>query len=211
MKRNVEDGPMLWLVRHSESTWNALALIQGQSDVAVLTRRGHRQAKKLGYLFRDVPVEALYASDLKRTQETARAIGAVLNLPVRSHEGLRERSFGSYEGRPQSSLDPAATGIRDGRVESLEARPKGGESLDELYARGRLFVEWLQDQNHRRDVVVVAHGGSIRAMRAFCAGETLVDAPWDPVANGSVCSVDLHAPICSVVQAPAQLEREGTR
>ncbi len=38
-------GPVLWLVRHGQSTWNALGLAQGQSDQPRLTARGARQAR----------------------------------------------------------------------------------------------------------------------------------------------------------------------
>ena len=46
MKEGTEQGPTLWLVRHGESTWNVLGIIQGQSDQATLTSRGRIQAQQ---------------------------------------------------------------------------------------------------------------------------------------------------------------------
>jgi probable phosphoglycerate mutase len=134
-------------------------------------------------------VEAIYASDLARAQETAAIVGSALGLPVCSHNALRERCFGVLEGRSLRDLDPPHSGIRDERVIDATARPEGGESLDDLYRRVGAFLEWLEDQRHAGDVVLVSHGGTIRALRSYCAGEPMLDSTWSEVPNGSVWNV----------------------
>jgi broad specificity phosphatase PhoE len=69
------------------------------------------------------------------------------------------------------------------------ARPDGGESLEEVYERVGSFLERLQSERHRGDVVLVSHGGAIRAMRAYCAGVPMEGTQWDVVPNGSVSPV----------------------
>jgi probable phosphoglycerate mutase len=59
----------------------------------------------------------IYSSDLRRTRQTADAIGDLLGVPVIREPGLREKSYGEAEGRPQAWLDerfapPPATGNR---------------------------------------------------------------------------------------------------
>ena len=179
----------LWLVRHGESTWNNLGLIQGHADGPVLTERGRAQSQDVAHRLPVGVVEAIYASDLERAQETATFVGSELGLPVSSHNALRERCFGVLEGRPLSDLDPAHSGIRYERVIDATARPEGGESLDDLYGRVGTFLEWLGDQPHAGDVVLVTHGGTIRALRAYCAGEPMLDSTWSEVPNGSVWNV----------------------
>jgi probable phosphoglycerate mutase len=126
---------------------------------------------------------------LERAQETAAFIESALGLRVHCHGSLRERCFGVFEGRPLTSLDSVDSGIDGDRVVDASARPEGGESLDELYQRAVGFVEWLGDQGHVGDVAVVTHGGTIRALRAYCNGVPMQDLGWDAVPNGSVWSV----------------------
>jgi broad specificity phosphatase PhoE len=131
------------------------------------------------------------ASDLLRTRETAAIMARSLGLPFSVDPALRERCFGALEGEPADRLGPEVTGIVDDRVVDPGARPAGGESLEELYARAAGFVDQLIHPGPRGDVVVVAHGGSIRAIRAYCARQTVGAMRWGPVANGSVWPVAL--------------------
>jgi len=194
------DSKTFWLVRHGESTWNDLGLIQGHAEGPVLTERGRAQSRDVAHRLPSGVVEAIYASDLERAQETAAFIGSALGRPVNSHSALRERCFGVLEGLPFSALDAAHSGISDERVIDATARPEGGESLENLYERAGGFLEWLGDQPHSGDVVVVTHGGTIRALRAYCAGEPMLGCRWDEVPNGSVWNVRqltiVHATNC---------------
>jgi 2,3-bisphosphoglycerate-dependent phosphoglycerate mutase len=184
------DSRTLWLVRHGESTWNELGLIQGHAEGPVLTEKGQSQSLDVAHRLQGTGVQAIYASDLARAQQTAALIGAALELPVQTDPALRERCFGVLEGRPFAELDSLHSGIRDERVIDASARPVGGESLDDLHARVGTFMTWLEDEPlGGGDVVVVTHGGTIRALRAYCAGVAMRDSQWDQVPNGSVWGV----------------------
>jgi 2,3-bisphosphoglycerate-dependent phosphoglycerate mutase len=187
------EGPTIWLVRHGESTWNALGLVQGHADGPTLTEKGRQQSAEAANRLREGGLEAIYTSDLERAQETAAFIESALGLPVQCDDSLRERCFGVFEGGPLTSLDAADSGIRDDRVVDASAHPEGGESLDELYRRAGAFMDWLGDQEHVGDVAVVTHGGTIRALRAYCNGLPMQELDWDVVPNGSVWSVRLPA------------------
>jgi probable phosphoglycerate mutase len=179
------------MVRHGESTWNVLGLIQGHADGPTLTEKGRCQSAQVAEQFRRGRVGAIYSSDLDRARETAAFVGQALGLPVAVDAALRERSFGSFEGLPLGALDAEDSGIRGDHVVDATARPEGGESLDEVYERVGSFLERLAAEGHRGDVIVVSHGGAIRAMRAFCAGVPMSGTQWDVVANGSVSPVRL--------------------
>jgi 2,3-bisphosphoglycerate-dependent phosphoglycerate mutase len=179
------------MVRHGESTWNLLGLIQGHADGPTLTDKGRRQSAQVAEQLRWDRVSAIYSSDLGRARETAAFVGKALGLPVAVDSALRERSFGSSEGLALGALDTVNSGIRGDQVVDASARPDGGESLDEVYERVGTFLERLGGEGHRGDVIVVSHGGAIRAMRAFCAGIPMSGTQWDVVANGSVSTVRL--------------------
>jgi probable phosphoglycerate mutase len=184
-----ESGTTIWMVRHGESTWNALGLVQGQADGPVLTEEGQRQATAMALQFRDRGIGAIYSSDLERARQTAACLGSVLDFPVTYDRALRERCFGVNEGGPLRSLDAAVSGISGDRVVDASARPEGGESLDEVYERVGTFVVGLECEDHGGDVIVVSHGGAIRALRAYCAGAPMSGSTWDAVGNASVSSV----------------------
>jgi probable phosphoglycerate mutase len=183
------DERTLWLVRHGESTWNLQGRIQGHADGPMLTEEGARQSAQVADGFQIGEVEAIYASDLTRAQQTATIVGAALRLNVQTHQALRERCFGVYEGLPLDSLESTDSGISGDRIVDTEARPEGGESLEDLYRRVGAFVDWLWEQPHAGDVMVVTHGGTIRALRAYCAGSPMAESAWDTVANGSVWEI----------------------
>lgn len=187
------DTRTLWLVRHGESTWNDLGLIQGHAEGPVLTENGRAQSRDVAHGMRGMAVEAIYASDLERAQQTAAFVGSALDLPVRSDRALRERCFGVFEGLPLQAMDPAFSGIVDDRVVDATAWPDGGESLDDLYVRASSFLDTLGGRPGAGDVVIVTHGGTIRALRAYCAGEPMLDRRWEAVPNGSVWKVEQPA------------------
>jgi probable phosphoglycerate mutase len=184
-----DDGPTVWLVRHGESTWNVLQRVQGHADGPTLTEKGRAQAAQAAEQLRERPIAAVYASDLGRAQETASCIGAVVGRSVVSTPALRERCFGRQEGLPLTALGSELSGITNDRVVDTSARPEGGESLDQLYDRVGVFVEWLREQSHTGDVVLVTHGGTIRALRAYYSGRSMLHLAWDAVPNGSVWSI----------------------
>jgi broad specificity phosphatase PhoE len=184
----------LHLVRHGESTWNTLGLAQGHNDRAELTSRGLRQAAETAARFGGHPVRALHASDLRRALQTAAAFADVLGLPVFADSRLRERSLGVLEGTAAAAIDPACTGLADGRVTDPDARPAAGESVRDLYQRAAGFAEELAaadggDEDQAGDVVVVAHGGTLRVLEAYLTGVPVEQMAWPPLENARVLRI----------------------
>ena len=187
----------LHLVRHGESTWNTLGLAQGHNDLAELTSRGLRQAAETAARFRGHPVRALYASDLRRALQTAAAFAGVLGLPVLPDSRLRERGLGVLEGTAAAAIDPALTGLAGGRVTDPDARPASGESVRDLYQRAAGFAEELaaaeaEDEDtggQAGDVVVVAHGGTLRVLEAYLTGVPVEQMAWPQLENARVLRI----------------------
>jgi 2,3-bisphosphoglycerate-dependent phosphoglycerate mutase len=193
--------PDLWLVRHGESTWNAAGLAQGHNDEAELTERGLRQAAEAAAQFGYRPVRAIYASDLRRAQQTAAAFAAVLGLPVHADVRLRERSLGVLEGAATKTISPSATGLADGLVIDPDARPAAGESVRDLYLRAASFCDdlavGLRDgrdtlpglTSSDGDVLVIAHGGTVRVLDAYAHGVTVDQMTWTRVDNATIIRI----------------------
>lgn len=186
---------VLWLIRHGESTWNTLGLAQGHSDQAELTSRGQRQAAEVAERFRGLAVRAVYASDLRRAQQTAVPLAAAVGIPVVLDARLRERSLGVLEGTSSISIVPSVAGFRSGRVVDADARPERGESVRDLYRRAAAFCDDLAagklPGGHGRagDVVVVAHGGTLRVLNAYLNGIGVEEMAWEPLENARVLRI----------------------
>ena len=193
--------PDLWLIRHGESTWNVAGLAQGHNDEAELTERGLRQAAEAAAQFGYRPVRAIYASDLRRAQQTAAAFATVLGLPVYADARLRERSLGVLEGTAHKTISPSVTGLADGLVIDPDARPAAGESVRDLYVRAAAFCDDLAAgirdgrdtlpglTKSEGDVLVIAHGGTVRVLDAYLQGIPADQMTWPPVDNATIVAV----------------------
>lgn len=168
------------LVRHGETAWNAANRVQGQIDIA-LHARGRDQARSTGRALRQENFIAVYASDLSRTTETAKIILEENNgspeLYLRRE--LREIAYGTFEGKswPEiNALDPETSNRQ--YVRDLNFAPPEGESFRGLLTRLQIFVEQLWHEHSDDDLLVVAHGGSLRALAVVVLG-----LPWESIWN----------------------------
>lgn len=172
----------LWLVRHGESTWNALGLCQGQVPVPALTARGRRQAQRCARALAGEPIGLLCSSDLDRAVQTARPIARALGVEPVTDRRLRERALGTAEGAPIAALGPDRSGVAGGRVVDPDAAPDGGESVRQLYDRVVACVSERLAEGEG-DLALVCHGGVIRVLLAWLAGEGPDAMAWPHVDN----------------------------
>jgi len=154
--------------------------VQGHVDRARFTRTGRVEIHRAADQLSEESVSAVYSSDLVRARRTAVAIARRLECEVRTDQRLRERCFGIAEGVPWNAVPSALSGIANGRVVDVMARPPGGETLHDVYARCLTFLMDLVGQSNEGDVVVVAHDGSIRMLGAIAADVELARLEWGP-------------------------------
>lgn len=93
----------LYLIRHGEAEGNLYRRMQGQYD-GDLTDLGRQQVAALGARFRDIPLDAVYASDLSRAMETGAVLCRQKGLPLYTDPRLREIHVGPLEDRPFGSV-----------------------------------------------------------------------------------------------------------
>ena len=91
----------IYLIRHAEAEGNVFRRIHGQYDSCV-TPNGRRQIAALAQRFAGIPVDAVSASDLKRTCLTATAIYRQKGLPLHRDARFREVGLGPWEDTPVS-------------------------------------------------------------------------------------------------------------
>lgn len=88
----------IYLIRHAEAEGNLYRIAHGQEEGLITDYRGPRQMQALARRFRDIPVDAVYASDLIRTQTTAQAVYIPKGLPLHLEPAFREVHMGVWEG-----------------------------------------------------------------------------------------------------------------
>ncbi len=159
----------LWLVRHGESTWNAQRRMQGWADPP-LTERGRWQARQAAQRLADLPLTAIYSSTQQRATATAHEIAGVTGLEVQTDERLREQGFGEATGMVWNWEDvadrwPEAVEAAE-RGESIRPYIPGTEAMDVLTGRVEAAFAEIRTRHPDEAVVVVAHGGVLRAYLA---------------------------------------------
>lgn len=151
-------------IRHGETDWNAGARLQGQIDIP-LNRIGRAQAGRLAEALRDEGLQAVFASDLGRAADTARALAEPLALPLELDPALRERAFGIFEGRTYDEIaqhwpDKAARW----RARDPEFAPDQGETLAAFHARCVAAAERIASAHAGGCIALVSHGGVLDAL-----------------------------------------------
>ena len=143
----------LYLVRHGETFDNERQIMQGQTQ-GELNPTGIRQAEALSVLLADVSFDAVIASDLWRSIQTARIVAAPHQLPVVTTPLLRERDWGSFTGRFIPDL------------KNVSPWPDDIESLPGLKERARQFLQYVRDTWPGQTVLAVGHGITNKAIQA---------------------------------------------
>ena len=159
----------VWLARHGESDWNAAKRFQGHSD-RPLTPRGRRQAEALASeLASSSSLSFIYTSPLRRALETAAVVGERVGLEPVPVEDLREVDVGSWTGLSRAEVEarfPDAFGRWLDGGEGWD----DGETYAEMSARVLAALVRISGPHPGGDLLVVSHGGPIRAIQAAAAG-----------------------------------------
>ncbi|TDC73521.1 histidine phosphatase family protein [Streptomyces hainanensis] len=164
------------VVTHPEATHHVERVVGGWHD-SRLTPEGLRAAGAIARELRArIPGGAeaqVFTSDLRRTRETADAVGQALGRKPVPHPGLREKSFGEAEGRPQAWLDqrfvpPPAVGDRMTYDEGVPGAEPNAAVARRVYAA---MDEILRHPAEHQ--VVVTHGFALTFVVASWIGMPL--------------------------------------
>jgi len=174
----------MYFIRHGQSEYNEREKIAGHTDTP-LTEKGKVQAREvIPHLPKDC--SEIYCSDLIRCKETCEIINKDLQLPIIYDARLRERSFGSLEGKHWKDFD--SDGVMEQKDRSFmqyDYRPYGGESVDDVRTRVVAALSDIRAKLKGNNVLVVTSGGVIRLVTYLMKGIIIED-----IANSSVSEFD---------------------
>ncbi len=155
----------IYLIRHGQTEFNRLGIVQGSGIDTSLNDHGRRQARAFFERYRDVPFDRIYTSALKRTVET---VEDFLRDGI-AHEqlaGLNEINWGRKEGQritPDSDVyyrylvDEWSKGNTGLAIE-------GGESPDDVRTRIGASLDHIMSRSDERNVLICMHGRAMRIM-----------------------------------------------
>ena len=154
----------IYLVRHGEAEGNAFRRIHGQYD-SMLTPTGFRQVEALARRFREIPVDACFASDLTRTSLTARAVYVPQKLPLYRDPAFREIRLGRWEDLPFGYLERfESEAITCFRKDPVSWHIEGGERFAEYTGR---FIRGMQAAAARfpgKTIAIFCHSAVLRGV-----------------------------------------------
>lgn len=186
----------IYLIRHGETDYNKTKRLQGVTDIP-LNAYGIELAEKTAEGLKDVHFDCIYTSPLIRARKTAEIIRGDRKIEIIPTMGLREISFGEYEGLVHKGEgfnlpDPDFHRFFDDPEHYVT--PPGGESLEHIRERTVSFVRGIMEDeaNEEMTFLMASHGAAIRAILSG-----LQDLPiarfWDGPVHKNCGVTKLHS------------------
>jgi probable phosphoglycerate mutase len=162
----------IYIVRHGETLWNKDKRLQGSVDIE-LSDYGRQLAGETGAALKNITINKIYSSPLKRAYETALLIRGDRDIDIITDERLKELSFGSFEGQNFSELikDDSLTFKYFFKKPHLYVPADNAETLEQLIQRAGEFmqdvIEPLAKTGNPERVMIVAHGALNKAIMSY--------------------------------------------
>lgn len=150
-----------YVVRHGETAWNEKGVVQGHTDIA-LSSKGEKQAQEHAKTFATIPFSKVLSSDLQRAKRTAEILIDGRKLPIEIHPGLRERSWGQWEGTEFDMLRVKFGNEFNSYTGDAPHNVPGVESSSQLLRRVTSCLHDYGQKFRGHSILVVTHGGVLR-------------------------------------------------
>lgn len=180
------------LVRHGQSVGNFLGMCCGQKDYP-LTEQGHEQAKLTGaYLKKHYAIDAIYASSLTRTMQTAAPTGEAFGLEVIPADAFKEMCGGILEGVSKAEIHENKEYYELHREwnNGEDICPEGGETKRQLRERVLEFYRELLKKHTGQCIAIFSHWGPIYQIYQTWVNErpelNLPTVEDNPISNSSI-------------------------
>ncbi len=185
-----------WLIRHAPVSEEARAILYGTMDVALCPESLASAAPLCRLLAARLPHPAAWiVSPLSRTRLTAEAIFAA-GYPVTEpavEPALIEQNLGAWQGLVHAELPARLAAPAHAFWPHAGAeRPPGGETMTDVISRVGAALDTLAERHAGADIVIVGHGGAIRAALAHALGIDADTALSFSIQNLSLTRLERH-------------------
>ena len=180
----------IYLVRHAEAEGNLYRIAHGHYNSCITDDRGCRQIRALAERFRDVPVDAVYASDLIRTRTTAQSIYLPKGLQLHPDPAFREICMGEWEDHTWHELNvryPEEMYNFNRRADLW--RVPGAETAQQVVDRFIPALERVARAHEGGTAAVFSHGMALRTVLGVLQGQTLAEVGQTPHGDNTAVSL----------------------
>lgn len=179
----------LYIIRHGTTDANLAYRFQGQIDTDI-NDKGRAQAQEVAEHFKNIRLDAIYASPLKRAYHTAQPLAATHNLEIIKRPELIEISFGDWENKYFDEINDASKQELDlFFAHPAQCNIPGGETLAQVAKRVGPFFEELLCEIENKDIAIVTHGGIIRVLLCLFLNMDLDNLWYFGVRNCSTTTI----------------------
>ena len=177
----------LYIIRHGETDLNKNGIVQGRGIDSSLNETGRMQAEAFYKMYKDVAIDKIYTSKLKRTHETVSHF-IEKGIGWEQLEGLDELAWGIYEGQKSTpDLRKAFKKlIENWNLGNFDVKTEGGESPNEVFARQAKAMEHILKQENEETILVCMHGRAIRLLMCQLLQKPLSEMDNFPHQNTSL-------------------------
>lgn len=151
----------IYVTRHGQTDWNLEGKTQGRVDIE-LNEVGIKQAKQTKEKLKNIDIELIICSPLKRAKKTAEIINEGRNIPIIYDEEIMERDFGEFEGEK----------IKFDEFWDYNLKPKyqRAETIKEIIDRISNFLDRIKEEYKDKNILLVTHGGVSIAINCYFNG-----------------------------------------
>ncbi len=157
----------LYVLRHGQTPWNKLKKLQGRKDIP-LNENGKALAVETGMAMKNIPLDLVICSPLKRARQTAELVTVGRNIPTIIDDRIAEISFGEYEG--ESVLPGESDVIPPEFLEKFYKdplkckRPPHGETFQDVIDRtADLYQSLINNPDYAdKNILISCHGAASR-------------------------------------------------
>ncbi len=148
----------IYLIRHGQTDYNKLGIVQGSGVDTSLNHLGRKQAQAFFDYYQHIPFEVILTSKLKRTHET---VEPFRNQAIAWHQfaSINEMSWGIHEGKHRTRDMESEYHLvtSEWARGNFDARLTSGESANDVYERCLLFKAHLA-KRPESTILICAHG-----------------------------------------------------
>ncbi|MFY8021713.1 MAG: histidine phosphatase family protein [Bacteroidia bacterium] len=169
----MSESKIIYIIRHGETDFNKLGIVQGSGVDKELNDLGKLQAQRFFDYYKDIKFDHIYTSNLIRTQQSVLPFIERGQKYTKMQE-LNEISWGIFEGKQQSSEERAVYWevVNAWRAGNYSARITNGESARDMQNRQIPGIQKIMSNTHEKCILICMHG---RAMKSFLC--TLLNEP----------------------------------
>jgi len=163
----------IYIVRHGQTDYNKKGIVQGSGIDASLNDLGRLQSEAFYKAYRDMPIDKIYISGLKRTKES---VSLFINdgLPYESLNGLNEISWGTSEGTEFTNENNTLYKklVQDWKDGKTHLSVEAGESPEDVMKRQKEAMGHILQQTDEKNILICMHGRAMRILLCW-----LLDKP----------------------------------